>query len=73
MFHLHMLHYSSLTDLLTEALTEASLNYSSVLCLGLGSPTASREARAQLAFLLDICDRKPLVRRATASSCQSSS
>ena len=27
-----------------------------VLCLGLGSPTASREARAQLAFLLEVCD-----------------
>ncbi|KAG5647157.1 hypothetical protein DXG03_001112 [Asterophora parasitica] len=27
-----------------------------VLCLGLGSPTASSNARAQLAFLLAVCD-----------------
>ncbi|KAM5539074.1 hypothetical protein V8D89_007297 [Ganoderma adspersum] len=27
-----------------------------VLCLGLGSPSSSRDARAQLAFLLTVCD-----------------
>ncbi|PIL23810.1 hypothetical protein GSI_13561 [Ganoderma sinense ZZ0214-1] len=27
-----------------------------VLCLGLGSPSSSRDARAQLAFLLAVCD-----------------
>lgn len=32
-----------------------------VLCLGLGSPTASRDARAQLAFLLAACDALALV------------
>ena len=32
-----------------------------VLCLGLGSPCGSRDARAQLAWLLDACDRLSIV------------
>lgn len=27
-----------------------------IICLGLGSPSSSRDARAQLAFLLELCD-----------------
>ena len=33
-----------------------------VLCLGLGSPSASRDARAQLAFLLTLCEDLRIVR-----------
>jgi len=34
-----------------------------VLCLGLGSPSCSQEARAQLAFLVSICDGCDIQRR----------
>ncbi|KAI0340597.1 SRR1-domain-containing protein [Trametopsis cervina] len=37
-----------------------------VLCLGLGSPSASRDARAQLAFLLEVCDDLILERSTVA-------
>lgn len=66
-------HYHSLTRLsvypgaLRETLEEAfafnagaTLN---VLCLGLGSPASSRDARAQLAFLLAVCDDLRIVCR----------
>ncbi|GBE82493.1 hypothetical protein SCP_0408770 [Sparassis crispa] len=44
-------------ELLREALALVSFPGSPhVLCLGLGSPAASRDARAQLAFLLAACD-----------------
>ncbi|KZT69076.1 SRR1-domain-containing protein [Daedalea quercina L-15889] len=39
-----------------ESLDAIHLQRPDVLCLGLGSPSASRDARAQLAFLLAICD-----------------
>ncbi|THH14712.1 hypothetical protein EW146_g5658 [Bondarzewia mesenterica] len=39
-----------------EALKEASFSSPHVLCLGLGCPAASRDARSQLAFLLETCD-----------------
>ncbi|KAI0781139.1 SRR1-domain-containing protein, partial [Trametes elegans] len=45
--------------LLRESLEDAfapSDTAPDVLCLGLGSPTSSRDARAQLAFLLAACD-----------------
>ncbi|EIM90416.1 SRR1-domain-containing protein [Stereum hirsutum FP-91666 SS1] len=46
--------------LMTGALTEGSSHFSRVLCLGLGCPTSSKEARAQLALLLEICQRNSL-------------
>ncbi|KAH9934876.1 SRR1-domain-containing protein [Fomitopsis serialis] len=43
-------------QILRESLDALGFRCPSVLCLGLGSPSASRDARAQLAFLLAICD-----------------
>lgn len=42
-------------DLIQEALRKTSISCPDVLCLGLGSPSKSREARAQLAFLIRSC------------------
>ncbi|KAJ7470593.1 SRR1-domain-containing protein [Mycena latifolia] len=43
-------------QLLREHLTAHSLSPSQVLCLGLGSPSSSANSRAQLGFLLEICE-----------------
>jgi len=48
---------SECQDLLLETLQLLSASSSEVLCLGLGSPSSSRDARAQLVFLLDICEK----------------
>ncbi|KAI0818878.1 SRR1-domain-containing protein [Irpex lacteus] len=48
-----------------ELLSEAGFTIAQspkVLCLGLGSPASSRDARAQLAFLLEVCDDLKLER-----------
>lgn len=42
--------------LVQDALQKTNISYPDVLCLGLGSPSTSREARAQLAFLISLCD-----------------
>ncbi|OAX35571.1 hypothetical protein K503DRAFT_868169 [Rhizopogon vinicolor AM-OR11-026] len=42
-------------DLIQDALRETDISCPDVLCLGLGSPSMSREARAQLAFLIRSC------------------
>ncbi|OJA11939.1 hypothetical protein AZE42_06377 [Rhizopogon vesiculosus] len=42
-------------DLIQDALRETNISCPDVLCLGLGSPSTSREARAQLAFLIRLC------------------
>ncbi|KAG9318518.1 hypothetical protein JVU11DRAFT_609 [Chiua virens] len=42
-------------DLLEKALSGARLKPRKVLCLGLGSPSLSRDARAQLALLINLC------------------
>ncbi|TCD62302.1 hypothetical protein EIP91_007098, partial [Steccherinum ochraceum] len=44
-------------DLLLESLQLLRASSPEVLCLGLGSPSSSRDARAQLVFLLEICDK----------------
>ncbi|KAG1756461.1 SRR1-domain-containing protein [Suillus paluster] len=41
--------------LLKDALRNTNISCPNVLCLGLGSPSTSREARAQLAFLISSC------------------
>lgn len=41
---------------------DGALSTFDVLCLGLGSPGESHNARAQLAFLLSICDKFDIVR-----------
>ncbi|KAJ7867953.1 SRR1-domain-containing protein [Mycena leptocephala] len=42
-------------QILQDHLTAHSLSPSQILCLGLGSPSASPNSRAQLGFLLEIC------------------
>ncbi|KAG1826968.1 SRR1-domain-containing protein [Suillus subaureus] len=41
--------------LVQDALRKTNMSCPDVLCLGLGSPSSSREARAQLAFLISSC------------------
>ncbi|KAI0685476.1 SRR1-domain-containing protein [Cytidiella melzeri] len=48
--------------LVRTALDTLSIQSPKVLCLGLGSPSSSRDARAQLAFLLEVCDDLTLER-----------
>ncbi|EGO21000.1 hypothetical protein SERLADRAFT_335274, partial [Serpula lacrymans var. lacrymans S7.9] len=42
-------------EILQDVLQDLSFAASEVLCLGLGSPVSSRDARAQLAFLIRFC------------------
>lgn len=50
------------TELVRDAVAALAIRSSpKALCLGLGSPSASRDARAQLAFLLQVCDDLALV------------
>ncbi|KAJ3492081.1 hypothetical protein NLI96_g241 [Meripilus lineatus] len=39
-----------------SSLFSHSTNPLRILCLGLGSPSSARDARSQLAFLLELCD-----------------
>lgn len=48
-------------ELLRDSLNQISFTALSILCLGLGSPTSSRDARAQLAFLVQLCDTLNIV------------
>ena len=50
------------TEIIRESMDAASFRCTSVLCLGLGSPSSSRDARAQLAFLLTLCEDLRIVR-----------
>ncbi|KAJ6630662.1 SRR1-domain-containing protein, partial [Mycena sp. CBHHK59/15] len=43
-------------QILQDYLTAHSLSSSEILCLGLGSPSTSPNSRAQLGFLLEICE-----------------
>ncbi|KAH9842891.1 SRR1-domain-containing protein [Rhodofomes roseus] len=43
-------------QIVRESLDALTFGCPNVLCLGLGSPSASRDARAQLALLLAICE-----------------
>lgn len=45
-----------------DILEDASMEFPTMLCLGLGSPTGSRDARIQLAFILAICRKLEIVR-----------
>ncbi|KAI0797800.1 SRR1-domain-containing protein [Abortiporus biennis] len=47
-------------QLLRESVSLLQASSPEVLCLGLGSPASSRDARAQLAFLLEACDEMSL-------------
>lgn len=46
---------TSCLGLVQNALRKTNMTCPDVLCLGLGSPSSSREARAQLAFLISSC------------------
>ncbi|KAG2349582.1 hypothetical protein BDR05DRAFT_955459 [Suillus weaverae] len=46
---------TSCLGLVQDALRKTNISCPDVLCLGLGSPSSSREARAQLAFLINSC------------------
>lgn len=48
-------------ELLQDYLTAHSLASSEVLCLGLGSPSFSANSRAQLGFLLELCEAMGIV------------
>jgi hypothetical protein len=48
-------HDNPVLEILQDCLDALSFRSPDVLCLGLGSPLSSRESRAQLAFLLNIC------------------
>lgn len=48
--------------MLCDTLKDALMESPTVLCLGLGSPTGSRDARIQLAFLLAACHELDIVR-----------
>ncbi|KAJ7090038.1 SRR1-domain-containing protein [Mycena crocata] len=47
---------SQCQQILRKHMTAHSLSCSQVLCLGLGSPSSSPNSRAQLGFLLEICE-----------------
>ncbi|EKM55678.1 uncharacterized protein PHACADRAFT_93502, partial [Phanerochaete carnosa HHB-10118-sp] len=51
-----------LIELIHDALQALAIQQPRVLCLGLGNPSSSRDARAQLAFLLAVCDDLTLER-----------
>jgi len=44
-------------QILGHSLKSAALTSPDILCLGLGSPTSSLNARLQLGFLLEICEQ----------------
>ncbi|KIM80814.1 hypothetical protein PILCRDRAFT_518728 [Piloderma croceum F 1598] len=50
-------------QILCEAMNTFPFTSFEVLCLGLGSPSCSRDARAQLAFLVSTCDSCGIDRR----------
>lgn len=52
---------SDFVEILRDAMRDLSITSPEVLCLGLGSPSCSRDARAQLAFLLSTCDSCDIV------------
>jgi len=54
---------SKCQQMLCDTMKELSFTSTEVLCLGLGSPSCSRDARAQLAFLLSTCDSCDIERR----------
>lgn len=49
-------------EIFHEALRNVCIKPQKVLCLGLGSPSSSRDARAQLALLSDLCASSDMVR-----------
>ncbi|KAK2460614.1 hypothetical protein APHAL10511_007084 [Amanita phalloides] len=51
-----VMHQNRYTDIIDESIKELEVSITDVICLGLGSPSSSRNARVQLAFLLKICD-----------------
>lgn len=48
-------------EIIDESLRHIKTAFTGVICLGLGSPSSSHNARVQLAFLLEICDHLLIV------------
>ncbi len=48
-------------EIIDESLRHLKMDFTGVICLGLGSPSSSHNARVQLAFLLEICDHLLIV------------
>lgn len=48
-------------EIVDGSLKELNIAFTGVICLGLGSPSSSQNARVQLAFLLEICDHLLIV------------
>ena len=49
-------------EIIDDSLKDLDIAFTGVICLGLGSPSSSQNARIQLAFLLEICDHLLIVR-----------
>jgi hypothetical protein len=54
--------FHSVAELFQTALRDMRIKPQNILCLGLGSPCSSRDARAQLAFLNQLCTFSNIVR-----------
>lgn len=52
---------NSYLEILRETLKDSDICTEDVLCLGLGSPTTSRDARIQLAYLFSMCEEFNIV------------
>ncbi|PFH52441.1 hypothetical protein AMATHDRAFT_74233 [Amanita thiersii Skay4041] len=48
--------FTQCQQIINDALKMLAIPFADAICLGLGSPSASRNARIQLAFLLEVCD-----------------
>ncbi|KAF8352287.1 SRR1-domain-containing protein [Amanita rubescens] len=48
--------FAQCKQIIDESLRHLKMEFTGVICLGLGSPSSSHNARVQLAFLLEICD-----------------
>jgi hypothetical protein len=51
----------TVVEILRDSLNSVSFTSPNVLCLGLGSPASSRDARVQLGFLLELCEHLDIV------------
>ncbi|KAF8626253.1 hypothetical protein AX15_004931 [Amanita polypyramis BW_CC] len=54
--------FAQCKQIIDESLGDLKIPFATVICLGLGSPSSSQNARVQLAFLLEICDHLSIER-----------
>ncbi|KAF8738526.1 hypothetical protein AX14_011177 [Amanita brunnescens Koide BX004] len=55
--------FAQCKQIIDGSLKDLNIAFTGVICLGLGSPSSSQNARVQLAFLLEICDHLLIERR----------